>query len=431
MKAPGAWRDVQIDLDGRYEDIWFVNEQVGWAASANGYLHSSTDGGETWPAFQQFMPDTVDGSAVCRCLGFAPNGGVGWAGGWRGKTAVLKRWSGDSTWEVVQNLPSEAPVKLCGLWAVDDQVMFAAGTNEPADQTPRILSTRNRGKTWQVKDLSRLADCLIDVYFHDARRGWVVGGKRRTPDGPPVRSDLCPVVLETTDGGETWEDLIDGKSLSTVGEWGWKIAVIDPRRAFISLESEAAGGVLRFDGETWQRLEVPGGYRLQGIGFLDRDRGWVGSSYVADRVWTTEDGGETWQDVAGPPAQVNRFRFYKTFGVACGVSVYRFDSMATAVARAVSNATRIIQRPPGATGLRGHRPVDIDLVVPPSARRLLVEIRDPNGGVLKRLVDERFPAPGHRRLRWADDSKQPLAFYLCRVVADDRAEVVPIAFTDG
>jgi hypothetical protein len=330
----------------------------------------------------------------------------------------------------VENLPADAPAKLCGMWAVDDRVMFAAGTNNPADQTPRILRTRDRGKTWQVKDLSTLADCLIDVYFHDARRGWVVGGKRRTPDGPLVRSDQCAVVLETTDGGDTWRDLIDGRSLSTVGEWGWKIAVVDPRRAFISLESEAAGGVLRFDGETWQRLEVPGGRGLQGIGFLDRDRGWVGSNYVTDRVWATEDGGESWQAATGPLAQVNRFRFYPTLGVACGSSVYRFDSMAAAAARAGSNATRIIQRPPGATGLRGHRPVDIDLVVPPCAERLLVEIHDPNGGVVTRLVDEQFPAPGHRRLRWADDAKQRLPFYLCRVVADDQAEVVSIAFTD-
>jgi hypothetical protein len=308
--------------------------------------------------------------------------------------------------------------------------MFAAGTNDPADRTPRILLTRDRGENWQVKDLSSLADCLIDVYFFDAWRGWVVGGKRRTPGGPLERSNQRPVVLETTDGGETWRDLIDGKSLSTVGEWGWKISAVDPRRAFVSLESGTAGGVLRFDDGTWQRLEVPGAHGLQGIGFRDRDNGWVSSHYVGDRAWTTSNGGACWRPATGPLAQVNRFRFYPRFGVACGHAVYKFDSNDATAARAAPNTTRIIQRPPGATGLRGHRPVDIDLVVPACAERLLVEIEDPNGGAVTRLADEQYPAPGHRRLRWTDDPKQRLPFYLCRVVTDERAEVVSIAFTD-
>jgi photosystem II stability/assembly factor-like uncharacterized protein len=421
---------IDSDSDGRYEDICFVNDHVGWVGSINGYLHVSSDGGKTWSAGQQFMPDTSKGSAVCRCLAFAPSGEVGWAGGWRGNTVVLSRWTTKFAWKAVQNLPPEAPVKLCGMWAVDDQVMFAAGTFDPADRTPRILSTKDQGETWQVKDLSDLADCLIDVYFRDGQRGWVIGGKRRDANGEPDQTNLCVVVLETTDGGETWKDLIDGKILSHISEWGWKIAVIDSQPAFVSLESKVAGGVLRFNGDTWQRLEVPGARGLQGIGFLDRKRGWVGSHYGAGLTWETEDGGKMWHAAAGPLAELNRFRFYKTFGVACGASVYRFDSIATKTGRTVSSADRIIQRPPGATGLRGHRPVDIDLIVPPGSKRLLVEITDPNGGVLRRILDEPFPAAGHRRLRWADDSKKPLAYYRCRVVVDDLVEVVSIAFTN-
>jgi hypothetical protein len=46
------------------------------------------------------------------------------------------------------------------------------------------------------------ASSLVDILFFDADHGFVVGGK--TEDPSPGHEDLTPVVLETTDGGDTW-----------------------------------------------------------------------------------------------------------------------------------------------------------------------------------------------------------------------------------
>ncbi|MEO7734293.1 MAG: hypothetical protein ABIY55_25270 [Kofleriaceae bacterium] len=431
MIDKGIWGHGLLTESSRYEDIWVAGD-VWWVADFNNRLFSSSDGGKTWSDPQDFTDNDAEGEAArCRCLGFSPTGEVGWAGGWQGKASVLKRWTKQTSWQLVQPLPAAAK-KICGLWAVDDNVMFAAGTNDPADQSPGVLRTDDQGATWSFTPLSKMADVLIDIYFSDLQHGWVVGGRRRKSGDPFNRSHLCPVLLVTTDGGVRWSDAIDGQALSSVSEWGWKISVVQGRPAFLSLESKTGGGVLRCTKEGgWERLEVDGASHLQGIGFIDSQRGWVSSDYGNDRTWETSDGGATWQEVA-QHMRINRFRLYSEFGVACGASVYRFDRDAPAtVAPRAPGKARLLQLPAGAAGLRGHRPVDIDIVVPARTQRLVVEIVDPNGGTIVRIANERFPPPGHQRLRWDGLPDRGLPSYLCRVIADGRSETVPLAFVDG
>jgi photosystem II stability/assembly factor-like uncharacterized protein len=66
-----------------------------------------------------------------RCIRFA-SPTVGWAGTISGSTRLFGTADGGTTWTKVP-LPAESPPKICGLSAVDENVIYASGTNEPRE----------------------------------------------------------------------------------------------------------------------------------------------------------------------------------------------------------------------------------------------------------------------------------------------------------
>ena len=97
------------------------------------------------------------------------------------------------------------PSAICGLWAVDDRVVYAAGTNWP-DRPAGMLKTEDGGSSWAHINMRGKADILVDVYFLDREHGWVVGGR-----GGSQRDQVKPVVLYTGDGGATWENRLESQ----------------------------------------------------------------------------------------------------------------------------------------------------------------------------------------------------------------------------
>jgi hypothetical protein len=121
---------------------------------------------------------------------------------------------------------------------------------------------------------------LVDTFFTTPERGWVVGGKSNSPN--PNRNNVKPVVLFTEDGGQTWVNRIANlQNELPFGEWGWKIQFLNDSVGFVSLENMKAGAILKTTdgGLTWQRNAVndpQGNANLEGVGFADENRGWVG-----------------------------------------------------------------------------------------------------------------------------------------------------------
>lgn len=351
---------------GRYDDIWFVTEHLGWGVNGAGQIVKTTDGGASWTV-QKSLP-----GAYLRCVAFA-NERLGWVGTTAGSHRLYQTVDGGDTWTEVVTLPVNAPSKICGLWVVDENTLFACGSNLPEEPTV-VIKTTDGGRTWSAKEMKAQATSLIDIYFRDAANGWVVGGldSVQCTGRTPGKYDLVPVVLRTRDGGETWvsklkyPDMDPNKQLFSPyprGEWGWKIQEIDNNNTLVvSLQNYRDGAILWSDdgGETWQRRLINDRQRnanLEGIGFLDRQRGWVGGwgdlAKVGGFTSRTEDGGRTWNDDNDVLFRVNRFRFLGTpakLGFAAGAFVYKYaaeeadPTMADAVAqkrRRVSSDNRL------------------------------------------------------------------------------------------
>src|SRR5215213_1243229 len=148
-KAPTA--------SSRTDDIWFIDENVGWAVNSNGQILKTEDGFETYVQQAHLKGNYL------RCIGFA-NENVGWVGT-LDRDMVNDRLfhtiDGGATWKRVENLPSDAPGRICGLSVVDENTVFASGTNYP-NELSAVVRTLDGGKTWKVVDLKIQTTILVD-----------------------------------------------------------------------------------------------------------------------------------------------------------------------------------------------------------------------------------------------------------------------------
>jgi hypothetical protein len=183
---------------------------------------------------------------------------------------------------------------------------------------------------------------------------------------------------------------------------------------------------------------------LEGIGFLDRQTGWVGGwgdpMFDSGRTAGTTDGGRTWTDLTAqwprpetaipceeinPRGQyINRFRIVGDTVYACGNTVYKFT-------------TQPLFEPPDDEGtgtqllataqaIRYTDTADFAVTVPAHAQALRVEFFDRFAGHVRTLIDEAHPQAGTRTVAWdlyGDDGTrlQPRQF-MVRVTCDGVSE---------
>lgn len=452
-----VWRPTNAPAAKRYDDIWFVTPDVGWAVNSSGHILHTTDGGLSWT--EQFHVTADENADVwLRCLGFA-NPSRGWAGTTSGEHRLYETKDGGNTWTPVTNLPPDAPDAVCGLSVVNESVVYASGTNYPYPKSgppPRMMKTIDGGLSWQAWDMTEHASLLVDTYFTSPQNGWVVGGKAQpvTPGQKqctkrPDRADIKPVVLATTDGGETWTNRVaDIEDQFWLGEWGWKIFFLNDRIGFVSLESFCGGAILKTEdgGHSWKRIPINDpkhNANLEGLGFVDADHGWVGgwgsASMLAGSSSETRDGGQTWSDIDwGKPNTgefLNRFRFFGhpvTLGYASGDTVYKYSANISRPATQAVTAPQSVLFD-NAEPAETRRPLRVQVSVP-HASRFSINIFDRFGAHIRRLAHEKTPSRGQRIVEWdvQDDQGQPLqpGYYIVRATADHHSESKIIWVTD-
>jgi photosystem II stability/assembly factor-like uncharacterized protein len=417
----------------RYDDIWFVTPDVGWGVNSDGKILRTTDGGASWD--QQFH----DTGTYFRCLGFASDT-RGWAGTLSGPARLLETHDG-ATWSAVANLPKEAPAMICGLTVVNESVLYAAGTNYPFpffdNPPPAMMRTVDGGASWTAFDMTAHASLLVDTYFTTPERGWVVGGKAdpTIPGGSDGRDNIRPVVLLTEDGGETWVNRVaDLQGVFPPGEWGWKIQFLDEHVGFVSLENFNDGAILKTidGGDHWTRVEVNDPQQnanLEGVGFIDENRGWVGGwgtpAFVGGQSSATSDGGKSWSDANEVGKFINRFRFFRdpiTVGYAAGATVYKYsDQPVPAPApMAVSPESAGIRLLEGETEVSDGNEVRIPVTVPEGSSRITVNVWERFGRHVGQVLDESNPTAGVRTVAW--DASGHSGSLIVRVTVDDDSE---------
>ncbi|MEM7427545.1 MAG: FlgD immunoglobulin-like domain containing protein [Pseudomonadota bacterium] len=369
--------------NSRTDDIWFFDELTGWLVNSSGYVCKTEDGGASWvPKF--FLYPNLPSRPYLRCMSWA-NRQIGWFGAVTGvdvhdiqnpsqylRTLLHHTVDGGETWHAVENLPEGSPGGICGFHAVNEEVAYGSGTNDPGLPGPAIIKTTDNGASWELIPMHEHASNLIDIYFFDEDNGFVVGGlidencevdhKAYPPPRLSRYGQVKPVVLRTFDGGRNWVNTAASIDNFQCGEWGWKIQFLNEQHGFISLENFRDARILKTNdgGESWTLKCVakdqhpdspPINNDLEGIGFINEQEGWVGgwgfeplSTPVGGLENSfTADGGETWipqnhlpnpdsKIPSDPRYRINRYRFVTnidgsvTTGYCSGQQVFRMST---------------------------------------------------------------------------------------------------------
>lgn len=315
-QAQLQWRPLAsaiTNIDNqRFDDVFFLNDQLGWAANgAYAAVYKTTDGGATWTT--QVTEQSLGGNYYFRNIEFLDenHGFLGTL-----NNLFLKTDNGGDTWEPVTNLPNNPPA-ICGLDAVGSSIIYGCGSYFSPGF---IIKSTDGGASWTYKDLSALSSGLVEVQFLDENIGYASG-----------TSTNGGVILKTTDGGENWTAIYHS---NIPGEYVWKLQILasNPNVVFGSVEANLPnnGRMIRSldAGATWVSKEVPF-VSVQAVGFLDENHGWMGgyTSTIGTNFpfLETTDGGETWTDI-GVGGNINRiFIMSDNLAYASGATVYKYS----------------------------------------------------------------------------------------------------------
>ena len=316
MHAQLEWRALPTAITNidnqRFDDIFFINDNVGWAANgAYAAVYKTTDAGVTWTT--QVTEQSLGGDYYFRNIEFL-NENIGFLGTLN--SLFLKTVDGGTNWTPVTNLPT-VPEAICGLDAVGTSTIYGCGAYfSPAF----IIKSSDSGETWQHIDMSAYATALVEVMFIDENIGYVAGANASGG-----------IILKTTDGGVTWASIFNS---GIAGEYVWKLQALTSNSDVIfgSVEANAPnnGKMIRSldAGVNWITKEVPF-TSVQAVGFLTETHGWMGgyTSTIGTNFpfLETNDGGDTWTD-PGVGGNLNRIIFRSsTLAYASGATIYKFS----------------------------------------------------------------------------------------------------------
>jgi photosystem II stability/assembly factor-like uncharacterized protein len=288
--------------NSRYDDVFFLNDNLGWAAKGgNGAVYKTTNGGTTWT--QQVVSSATN--EYYRNIEFL-NEGMGFLGTLDNN--FYKTVDGGASWQRVNNI-SPYPEAICGLDCVGASTVYGCGAFfYPA----YIIKSTDSGNTWQYIDMSAYADALVEITFINENVGFVSG------------SDVNgAVILKTTDGGVTWTKIYNSNE---EGEYVWKMQLLDNNTIFGSVESwnHMPGKLVKtFNGGiTWETKNFPDTY-VQAVGFTSPTHGWMGGHFTG--FYETFDGGNTWADT-GVGSSLNRiFIMNDGLAYAAGTNIYKMS----------------------------------------------------------------------------------------------------------
>ncbi len=387
-----AWSPLpNIPISGtfnRYDDVFFLDENLGWAANgSDATIYKTVDGGENW-ILQFSEADLGSPNYYFRNVEFL-NENIGFVGTLNGE--FFKTSNGGTSWELVTNIPTN-PVAICGLDCVGANTIYGCGAYFwPAF----IIKSSDSGATWTFKDMSAYADALVEVLFVDENIGFASGQK----DG------VGGIILKTEDGGETWSNIYN---TNINGEYVWKLQILsdNPNIIFASVESIAPmnGKLLKsIDfGVSWISKEVPDS-NIQAVGFVSASHGFMGGHHTG--FLETFNAGTTWTPTA-VGSNLNRIFFIGNIAYAAGSTIYKFSDN-LAVPDFPEHPRKALQAIISPNPVKDKLNISVEFL---QSDHIRFELFDSDGRMLSELYNAEISGGGLKRFSF--DFKFPTGSYI-------------------
>lgn len=255
------WVTLSTGTDANLNDVYFIDENTGWAVGINVILKTE-DGGENWTVRENFPHDIWEISFI--------DANTGWAA--TGNGAILHTSDGGDTWtQQGENFNT----CLVSVDFVNNQTGWIVGCSGI------VLNTTDGGLTWEEQSFA--GEEYYASHFFDETSGVIIGynGSLRT----------------TSDGGSTWVERSPDAPGSFLG-----MSFIDSNTGWAGghFMGDDTGTVIKTTdgGESWTKIAGIPDIMINDIYFLDSNRGWAVGQRVTSGavVYYTTDGGESWTE---------------------------------------------------------------------------------------------------------------------------------------
>ncbi len=164
----GKVGNVGDDETSMFNAIQFLDENTGWIAGVRVFpadkaqktvIQKTIDGAMTWEMQETGKEDILEDI-------FFLDDSVGWAVGENG--IILHTTNGGKKWEEQKSGTSET---LRSVQFADKHTGWAVGGDFGVGV---VLSTNSGGKKWEIEESK---EKMVDVFVHDKKNAWLVGGR--------------------------------------------------------------------------------------------------------------------------------------------------------------------------------------------------------------------------------------------------------------
>jgi len=269
------WVKQNSPTTNRLLSVQFVSPTTGYISGEVGTILKTTDGGTSWNKLTIMgIPAAFDAVRFVNDTGYL----IG-----RGPT-LLRTTNGGTNWTPLSiTMPNPElgfSIPFSGyLFDGKNGIICGAYPGPSSVSRAFIARTSNAGESWQVQPHDSIS-VFNSITFTDLMTGYVVGARPGSPS---------PVILKTTDGGETWFN--QQHPFST----GWFASVffVTPTTGYVGGVNSARFLITTNAGETWtkQTEEVSGAIDLS---LFATSPGTVYATSDAGKIYRSDDSGKTW-----------------------------------------------------------------------------------------------------------------------------------------